>query len=170
MTDNTNRNSPGDQHAEQVHDDAVDDGPALDAADRRAMRKLAESAGLIPTRKAPLPSASATDAPFATKKEGEPTTSRFREIAALLVGDGQALTLDVLAIVADARSTWQDDRGAKSAASQYRQCAHHLRQAASVLARANDTTNEESAATADQAAAYVEAAAIHAREADLTAV
>lgn len=170
MTDNANRNSTGDQHAEKVHEEAVDDGPVLDAADRRAVRKLAESAGLIPTRKAALPPASATGAAFTTHKGGEPTTARFREIAALLIGEGQALTLDVLAIVADARATWQDDRGAKSAASQYRQCAHHLRQAATTLARADDTTDEERAATADQANAYVEAAAIHAREADLTTV
>ena len=69
-----------------------------------------------------------------------------------------------------ARAVWQDDKGGKAAASQYRQCAHHLRQAAETLVRAGDDTTEERAATADMAGAYVEAAATHAREADLTAI
>lgn len=46
VTDNTDRSSFGDQGQEE----AGDDGQELDADDRRAMRKLAERAGLIPTR------------------------------------------------------------------------------------------------------------------------
>ncbi|WP_052411878.1 hypothetical protein [Streptomyces sp. NRRL S-118] len=80
------------------------------------------------------------------------------------------LPLNVLAIVADARATWQDDKGGKSAASQSPHCAHHFRQAADTFDRPEDTTDEERAATADMAGAYIEAATIHAREADLTAI
>ncbi|MGP3953466.1 hypothetical protein [Streptomyces sp. 7N604] len=86
------------------------------------------------------------------------------------MGEGVTLPLEVLATVADLRAETQDAHGGKSAASQYRQCAHHLRQAAQTLARADDDTGEERAATADMAGAYVEAAATHAREADLTAI
>ncbi|MCQ1580391.1 hypothetical protein [Streptomyces parvus] len=105
-----------------------------------------------------------------SERAGLPTSSQVQEIADLLVGEGLILPLNVLAIIADARATWQDDKGGKSAASQYRHCAHHLRQAANTLDRTEDTTDEERAATADMASAYIEAATIHAREADLTAI
>jgi hypothetical protein len=149
----------------QVHEEA-DDGPDLDSADRRAVRKLAERAGLIPARREPA--ASIASAGTTRERQG-PTSAQVWEIADLLVGDGLTLSLNVMAIIADARAAWQDDKGGKSAASQYRHCAHHLRQAADTLDRAEDTTAEECAATADMASAYIEAAATHAREADLSA-
>lgn len=99
-----------------------------------------------------------------------PTSAQVWEIAALLVGEGVTLSLDVLAAVADGRAVWQDDKGGQSAASRYRECAHHLRQAAATLTRAEDGTDEERAATADMAGAHVEAATTHAHEADLTAI
>lgn len=67
------------------------------------------------------PPCATTDATFATHERGEPTTSRHREIASHLIGKGKTLTLDILAIVADALATWQNDQDARSAASQYRQ-------------------------------------------------
>lgn len=172
MTDKKYSRPTGNQSADQVHEEA-DGGPALDAADSRAERKLAERAGLIPTRTAPAlaPVAADETAPLASAHTSRgPTTAQVWEIAALLVGEGLTLSLEVLAIVADARATWQDDKGGKAAASQYRHCAHHLRQAATTLARCDNTTDEERAGTADMASGYVEAAATHAREADLTAI
>jgi hypothetical protein len=114
----------------------------------------------------PVPIAPETGA----RKFQGPTTAQIWQLAELLVGERVTLPLQELAIIADARATCQDDKGGKSAASQYRQCAHHLRQADETLARADDDTDEERAATADMAGAYVEAAATHAREADLTAI
>ncbi|MGC5263907.1 hypothetical protein ACPXCO_23090 [Streptomyces cyaneofuscatus] len=148
-------------------DEEADGGPELDSADSRAVRKLAERAGLVPARRKPAASIAETDT--ARGPQG-PTSAQVWEIADLLVGDGLTLPLNVLAIIADARAAWQDDKGGKSAASQYRHCAHHLRQAADTIARADDTTDEERAATADMASAYVEAAATHAREAALSAI
>lgn len=63
MTDNRNQNSTSDQHVEDIDEEAVDGGPVLDADDRRAERRLAERAGLIPTRK--VSSAPATTARIA---------------------------------------------------------------------------------------------------------
>ncbi|MEU7195558.1 hypothetical protein AB0B04_18810 [Streptomyces xinghaiensis] len=95
-----------------------------------------------------------------------PTTPQLRKIAALLVGDDVTLPPHILATIADARAARQDDKGGKSAASQYRHCAHHLRQAAQTRARADDVTAEDQAATADLTRAYLEAALTHAREAN----
>ncbi|WP_184502985.1 hypothetical protein [Streptomyces botrytidirepellens] len=130
---------------------------------------------------APVPTAPETGA----RKYQGPTPAQVREIAGLVVGEDVTLLLavldniseedvalpfTVLAVIADSRARLQGRKGAKAAASQYRQCAHHLRQAAETLARADDHTDEEQAATEDMAGAYVEAAATHAREADLTAI
>lgn len=166
MTDAKNSPNTQPRSTSQVHEES-DGGPEFDSADRRAMRRLAERAGLVPARKAPA--AAIAENGSAPRGNG-PTSAQVWEIADLLVGAGITLPLNVLAIVADARATWQDDKGAKSAASQYRQCAHHLRQAATTLDRAANTTDEEQADTADMASAYVEAAATHAREAHLTAL
>ena len=90
-------------------------------------------------------------------------------IADLLVGAGVTLPLTILAVIADARSSWQDDLGGKAAASQYRHCAHHLRQAAEALDRGEHSTDEEERDAANAlASVYIEAAATHAREANLT--
>ncbi|MEU1076534.1 MULTISPECIES: hypothetical protein [unclassified Streptomyces] len=98
-----------------------------------------------------------------------PTSAQVWEIADLLVGAGVTLPLTILAVIADARSCWQDDLGGKAAASQYRHCAHHLRQAAEALVRGGHSTDEEKRDAANAlASAYIEAAATHAREADLT--
>jgi hypothetical protein len=161
VTDTKSNRHSTPRSTDQVQERA-DGGPELDADDRKAERRLAERAGLIPTSKRP-------HADGVLRRRQGPTTSQAWEIADLLVGEGLTLPLDVLAIIADARATWQDDKGGKSAASQYRHCAHHLRQAADTLDRTEDTTDKERAATADMARAYIEAATIHAREADLTA-
>lgn len=166
MTDTKSSRNTQPRSTGQVHEEA-DGGPELDSADRRAMRRLAERAGLVPADKKP---AAAIAENGSTPRRKGPTSAQVWEIADLLVGAGITLPLDVLAIVADARATWQDDKGGKSAASQYRQCAHHLRQAVSTLDRAENSTDEEHADAADMASAYVEAAATHAREAHLTAL
>ncbi|MCX4826346.1 hypothetical protein OG883_42660 [Streptomyces sp. NBC_01142] len=139
----------------------ADGGPELDSADREAVRRLAERAGLIPARKKP-------HADGGARSHQGPTSAQVWEIADLLVGAGVTLPLNILAVIADARASWQDDLGGKAAASQYRHCAHHLRQAAETIDRGEDATDEEQDATAAMASAYVEAAATHAREADLT--
>ncbi|MEU7031631.1 hypothetical protein AB0A60_33655 [Streptomyces sp. NPDC046275] len=129
----------------------------LGNADREAVRRPAHPAGKQPH----------TDGVAHTHRG--PTSSQVWEIADLLVGAGVTLPLDILAVIADARSSWQNDLGGKAAASQYRHCAHHLRQAAGALDRSEHSTDEEERdAAAALASAYVEAAATHAREADLT--
>ncbi|MEU3877835.1 hypothetical protein [Streptomyces sp. NPDC029704] len=156
MTDTKITCSTADQSTSPRREDA-DLGPELDNADREAVRRLAHPAGKQPH----------TDSDADIHRG--PTNSQTREIADLLVGAGVTLPLDVLAVIADARSSWQDDLGGKAAASQYRHCAHHLRQAAGALDRSEHSTDEEERdAAAALASAYVEAAATHAREADLT--
>jgi hypothetical protein len=128
----------------------------LDTADREAVRRPAHPGGK-------------QSHPDRARTHRDLPSVQAREIADLLVGAGVTLPLDTLAVIADARSSWQDDLGGKAAASQYRHCAHHLRQAAGVLARSEHSTDEEERdAAAALANAYVEAAATHAREADLT--
>lgn len=166
MTDTKSSRNPQPRNTGQVQEEA-DGGPELDSADRRAIRRLAESSGLVPAGKKPAAAIAANGLP---PRHNGPTSAQVWEIADLLVGEGITVPLDVLAIIADARATRQDDKGGKSAASQYRQCAHHLRQAATTLDRAENTTDEEHADAADMASAYVEAAATHAREAHLTAL
>ncbi|WP_331732086.1 hypothetical protein OG613_47415 (plasmid) [Streptomyces sp. NBC_00015] len=158
----TESNHPSTARSANRAQEVADGGPELDDGDREAMRRLAQRAGLIPARKKP-------HGDGAVSRSQGPTSAKVWEIADLLVGDGLTLPLHVLAVIADARATWQDDKGGKSAASQYRHCAHHLRQAADILVGADDATDEERAATANLASAYVEAAATHAREAALPA-
>ncbi|MCX4681650.1 hypothetical protein OG413_41350 [Streptomyces sp. NBC_01433] len=165
MTDTKGSRHTQPRSTGQLHE-AADDGPELDSADRRAERKLAERAGLVPARPGPAASIAAEGT---NRRSQGPTSAQVWEIADLLVGGGLTLPLDVLAPIADARAAMQDDKGGKSAASQYRHCAHHLRQAAETLDRAEDTTAEERTATAELASAYIEGAATHAREADLSA-
>ncbi|MFH0245955.1 hypothetical protein ACGRHY_26870 [Streptomyces sp. HK10] len=161
MTDTKITRTTTHQSTSPRRDDA-DRGPDLDNADREAVRRPARSAGGNPGGKQPH-----TDGESDTYRG--PTSSQVWEIADLLVGAGVTLPLDILAAIADARSSWQDDLGGKAAASQYRHCAHHLRQAAEALDRAEHSTDEEERdAAAALASAYVEAAATHAREADLT--
>ncbi|MFD7866983.1 hypothetical protein [Streptomyces sp. NPDC059783] len=162
MTDTKSNHHSTPPSTDQVQESA-DGGPQLDADDRNAERRLAERAGLIPTSQRPHPDG-------ALRRRQGPTSSQAWQIADLLVGKRLTLPLNVLAIIADAHATWQDDKGGKSAASQYRHCAHHLRQAADTLDRTTDTTDEERAATVDMASTYIEAATIHAREANLTTI
>ncbi|MFH8257867.1 hypothetical protein [Streptomyces roseolus] len=136
-------------------EEAAGRGPELDSADREAVRRSAHPSGKQPH----------TDGDAGTHRG--PSSAQVWEIADLLVGAGVTLPLDILAVIADARSSWQDGLGGKAAASQYRHCAHHLRQAAELLARSEHSTDEEERdAAAALASAYVEAAATHAREAD----
>ncbi|MFI6278006.1 hypothetical protein [Streptomyces sp. NPDC050988] len=169
MTDTKNHRKARTRSTEGEQEEA-DGGTELDRADRAAERKLAERAGLIPARNQSQPPEGVAHAQDTAREPHGPTSAQVWEIADLLVGHGLTLPLDVLAIIAAARATWQDDKGGKSAASQYRQCAHHLRQAVATLEGADDTTDEERAASADLASAYVEAAATHAREASLSAI
>ncbi|MGW3392147.1 hypothetical protein [Streptomyces cinereoruber] len=157
MTDTKITRSTADQSTSPRREDAADRVPELDGADRGAVCRSAHPGGKQPP----------TDGD--AHAQLGPTSSQVYEIADLLVGAGVTLPLDILAVVADARSSWQDDLGGKAAASQYRHCARHLRQAAGALDRSEHSTDEEERdAAAALASAYVEAAATHAREADLT--
>ncbi|MFI5864767.1 hypothetical protein [Streptomyces sp. NPDC051546] len=156
MTDTKITRSTAHQNTSPRREDA-DSGPELDNADREAVRRPVRPGGTQPH----------TDGAADTHRG--PTSSQLWEIADLLVAAGVTLPLEILAAIADARSSWQDDLGGKAAASQYRQCAHHLLQAAEALDRSKHSTDEEERdAAAALASAYVEAAATHAREADLT--
>ncbi|MYS33489.1 hypothetical protein K388_05819 [Streptomyces sp. KhCrAH-43] len=157
MTETKITRSTAHQSTSPRREDDADRGPERDRADQEAVRRSAHPGGTQPY----------TDGDADTHRG--PTSAQVWEIADLLVGAGVTLPLDTLAVIADARSSWQDDLGGKAAASQYRHCAHHLRQAAGLLARSKHSTDEEERdAAAALASAYIEAAATHAREADLT--
>ncbi|WP_435057987.1 hypothetical protein [Streptomyces sp. bgisy060] len=157
MTETKITHSTAHQSTSPRREDDADRGPELDSADQEALRRSAHPGGAQPY----------TDGDADTPRG--PTSAQVWEIADLLVGAGVTLPLDTLAVIADARSSWQDGLGGKAAASQYRHCAHHLRQAAGLLARSKHSADEEERdAAVALASAYIEAAATHAREADLT--
>ncbi|MEU5239691.1 hypothetical protein ACH4UR_25480 [Streptomyces lydicus] len=98
-----------------------------------------------------------------------PTQEQAAELAALF-GLCTLRDLDDLATIADLHAELQQARGSNTAASQYRQTAHHIRQAVTTLAHGDTGTNKDQQATADMAGAYLAAALVHAHEADLTAI
>ncbi|MFD4247308.1 hypothetical protein ACFWP3_37830 [Streptomyces sp. NPDC058525] len=163
--------------AADADQDADASGGDLDADDHKAMRRLAERAGLVPSRHGQGNRRhDPGDSPQTTSVERRDSGGRndsetpVRRLAELLVGDLLDLPPEVLAAVADARADRQEEKGGKAAATQYRHCAHHLRQASRTLTQRDVDTHEDRAATTDLAAAYVEAAHTHAQEASITTV
>lgn len=165
-----------DDYRADADQDPVMSGGELDAEDRKAMRRLAERAGLVPSRRGHRNRRhDADDGPQKTSTErresrgSNDTETPIRLLAKLLVGDPLDLSPEVLATVADARADRQEEKGGKAAATQYRRCAHHLRQASHTLAQ-QEVDAAENRATTDLAAAHVEAAHTHAQEASITTV
>ncbi|MFD6471611.1 hypothetical protein [Streptomyces goshikiensis] len=110
---------PDDYRADAAQDADASCGE-LDAGAHMAMRRLAEPAGLVPSRRGQRNRGHDADvSPQKTSTErrdsggSNDSQTPVRRLAKLLVGDPLDLSPEVLAAVADARADCQEEKGGK---------------------------------------------------------